>query len=381
MSRHQTLMMATELFAPGGIQRVGRDVIDALTAGSEPVTVWSLRDAAIPAGYAVPDGAEIRLAAGSSVRLGSWAMVRAATRCDDMQVLLMHVHLAPIAVPMLARGARVALFLHGVEIWRPLSAAERFVLNRAARVIAISNYTARRFRDANPWFRGRIDICPLGVPSETCQVVAAPPAGNGWPALPAESRREDHSGHLALVVSRITWENRYKGHELLIRAWAAVRRCVPDATLVIVGDGDDRPRLEALTVALGLEGAVRFAGQVSDRELASWYARCTLFVMPSPDEGFGLVFLEAMRAGKACIGAAGAAAEVILDGVTGTIVPPGEKAPLIDAVVALFRDPARRERFGLDGRKRVAEAFTSAHFADRVRRLLNARDPSEDEAA
>jgi glycosyltransferase involved in cell wall biosynthesis len=301
------------------------------------------------------------------MRLGSWAIARAASRCDDTQILLMHVHLAPIVVPMLARGARVVVFLYGVEVWRPLTSVERFVLKRAARLIAISEHTARRFRDANPWFGGTIDVCPLGVPAESGPLDTLP-----------QSHREGDSGNMALIVSRICWEDRYKGHEPLIRAWAGIRQRVPDATLVIVGDGDDRPRLEALSASLGLDGAVRFVGRVSDRDLASWYARCAVFVLPSPDEGFGLVFLEAMRAGRPCVAAAGAAAEVILDGVTGTILTSTGEPALVDAIVELFRDPARRERFGHNGRKRFVDAFTSAHFADRVRRLLNV---SEDEPA
>jgi glycosyltransferase involved in cell wall biosynthesis len=364
-------LIVSELFAPGGVQRVGREVIDALTTGgAPPLLVWSLRDAAIPAGYTVPRGVAIRFAAGSPMRLGSWAIARAATRCADTQILLMHVHLAPIVVPMLARGAKVVVFLYGVEVWRPLTAVERFVLNHASRLIAISEYTARRFRAANPWFRGTIDVCPLGVSAD-----------GGAPDARAPSRQTAESGNVALIVSRISWEDRYKGHESLIRAWTGVRQRVPDATLVIVGDGDDRPRLEALTASLGLSAAVRFAGRVSDCELASWYARCTVFVMPSPDEGFGLVFLEAMRAGKPCIGAAGAAAEVIVDGVTGTILAAIDEPALVDVIAGLFRDPARCERFGRSGRARFVDGFTSAHFADRVRRLLNIRIPSEDEAA
>ena len=368
-------MIASELFAPGGVQRVGRDVIDALTSGAAsdavPLVVWSLRDAATPGGgredYDVPAGAAVRFAAGSRVRLGSWAIARAVTRCDDTQVLLMHVHLAPIAAPMLLRGARVVVFLYGVEVWRPLTFVERFVLNRAARVIAISSYTAQRFRDVNRWFRGTIDVCPLGV---------APESG----AAGANLENPASAANLALIVSRICAEDRYKGHEPLIRAWAAVRTRVPDATLAIVGDGDDRPRLEALAAELALDGAVRFIGRVSDRELSSWYARCTLFVMPSPDEGFGLVFLEAMRAGKPCIGAAGAAAEVIVDGVTGTIVPSAEPPILADTIVDLFGDPVRLEQYGRNGRTRFLDRFTSAHFADRIRRLC-VRVHSEGEAA
>ena len=85
----------------------------------------------------------------------------------------------------------------------------------------------------------------------------------------------------------------------------------PDAVLAIAGDGDDRPRLEARVAALGITRAVRFLGRVDDDRLDELYRECRLFVMPSRDEGFGLVFLEAMRAGKPCIGGRGAASEII----------------------------------------------------------------------
>jgi hypothetical protein len=362
-----TLMMTTELFAPGGVQRVGRETMGALAAGAERLDVWSLCDAAIPSDYAVPARVALRLAAGSKVRLGAWAMARASRRCDNVRLLLMHVHLAPIALPMLLRGARVVLMLYGVDAWRPLTAIERFVVERASRIMAISGHTARRFRDANPWIGNRaIDICWLGVPAAT---------------EPAEDAggREGTAG--ALIVSRMSAEDRYKGHEPLIRAWAEVRKRVPDASLLVVGDGDDQPRLEALAADLGLDGAVRFVGHLSDRDLAHSYARCAFFVMPSPDEGFGLVFLEAMRAGKACIGSTGAAEEVIVDGVTGTIVPPRDEAALVEAVARLFRDPSTRAAFGRNGRRRFEAEFTSARFAERIRRLVQIDSPSTGAAA
>ena len=107
-----------------------------------------------------------------------------------------------------------------------------------------------------------------------------------------------------------------------------------------MGDGNDRPRLESRARSLGLSHAVSFAGRVGDDELAALYDRCRFFVMPSRDEGFGLVFLEAMRAGKACIGARGAAAEIIEHDVTGLIVDPDRHEDLAAAVFRLFDEPA-----------------------------------------
>src|SRR5437773_9637566 len=107
------ILIATELFAPGGIQRVGRQVIDALD-GCAPLAVGSLRDAAIPREFHMPAGSDVRLAAGSRVKLGAWALGQARRRCAGTQVLLMHVHLAPLALPLITRGAHAVVFLYGV---------------------------------------------------------------------------------------------------------------------------------------------------------------------------------------------------------------------------------------------------------------------------
>ena len=175
-------------------------------------------------------------------------------------------------------------------------------------------------------------------------------------------------GPFALIVGRMAAAERYKGHDLLIDLWPRVAAAVPGATLVIAGDGDDRARLETRAAACG--GPVRFVGRVSDTALADLYRECAFFAMPSRDEGFGLVFLEAMRAGKACVGGMGAAAEVIADGVTGLVVEPDRPADVLAALLRLFREPDTRARMGRAGALRVAREFTEAQFRRRFRALL-----------
>ncbi len=138
-------------------------------------------------------------------------------------------------------------------------------------------------------------------------------------------------------------------------------------------DFEDRPvRVCHLAVRdrdgsiLGLEPGGR-AARPARGEL---YRDCAFFAMPSRDEGFGLVFLEAMREGKACIGGMGAAAEVIEDGVSGLVVPPDDRERLLEAVLRLFREPDTRARMGQAGAERVAREFTEAHFRVRFRALL-----------
>lgn len=287
-----------------------------------------------------------------------WAALRRALGpgpAATSGVLCLHLHLSPAGWLMALRGGRLCVFLHGIEAWKPLGMRRRIALRRADVVIANSDYTARRFREANPGFASRaIPLCHLGVG----EVAAAPASGEAEP--------------FALIVGRLAAAERYKGHDLLIDLWPGVVAECPGARLVVAGDGDDRARLERAAAALG--SAVRFARSVDDAHLAALYRDCAFFVMPSREEGFGLVFLEAMRAGKACIGAVGAAAELIEDGVTGFVVDPGDPEQVRKAVVRLFQDPALAARLGEAGALRWAREFTEDAFAERLRALL-ARSP------
>jgi phosphatidyl-myo-inositol dimannoside synthase len=252
---------------------------------------------------------------------------------------------------MARRGGRLCVFLHGIEAWKPLGMLQQAALRRADVVLANSAHTARRFTEANPTVASRaISVCQLGVGAP----VTAPASGEPGP--------------FALIVGRLAAAERYKGHDLLIEMWPRVVEQCPGARLVVAGDGDDRPRLERAAVAL--RETVRFAGRVDDARLSALYRDCAFFLMPSRAEGFGLVFLEAMRAGKACVGGVGAAAEIIEDGVTGFVVDPDDPEQVQKAVVRLFQDPALAARLGQAGAARWAREFTEEAFAGRLRALL-----------
>jgi phosphatidylinositol alpha-1,6-mannosyltransferase len=164
---------------------------------------------------------------------------------------------------------------------------------------------------------------------------------------------------------------RYKGHDELIDAWPMVRRAVPDARLVIVGDGDDAPRLRAKAG----EG-VEFAGRIDAAQLSALYRDATMFVMPSTGEGFGLVYLEAMQSSTPCIAAKGAAEEIIRDGGDGLIVDPADRDALVAAIVRLFVDPDARARMGAAAADRMAAEFGADALARRVRHVLELGDTS-----
>jgi glycosyltransferase involved in cell wall biosynthesis len=92
--------------------------------------------------------------------------------------------------------------------------------------------------------------------------------------------------------------------------------------------------------------------------------------MPSPREGFGLVFLEAMRAARSCIGCRGAASEIIDDGDTGWIVEAGDRDRLTERVIRTLRDRSESVAMGARGRARYLQHFTEAHFRQRLTALV-----------
>jgi glycosyltransferase involved in cell wall biosynthesis len=140
---------------------------------------------------------------------------------------------------------------------------------------------------------------------------------------------------------------------------------VPDARLIIAGDGDDADRLRAKAG----EG-IALVGRVDAPRLAALYRDATFFVMPSTDEGFGLVYLEAMRASTPCIAARGAAEEIITDGGDGVIVDAGDRDALVAAMVRLFVDPDTRARMARAAVQRVDSEFGQAALDRRVRTVL-----------
>jgi glycosyltransferase involved in cell wall biosynthesis len=169
-----------------------------------------------------------------------------------------------------------------------------------------------------------------------------------------------------------------KNITLLLRATALLRERLPEVVLEIVGDGPERPRLERLARSLDLGRHVRFLGQVDFRALVEAYARCEVFCLPSLQEGFGMVYLEAMAAGKPVIACRGTAVEELVeDGVNGLLVPPGDERALAAAVERLLRDPEGCRAMGEANRLRVANYAPGAvarQFLDAVPKPETARE-------
>lgn len=183
-----------------------------------------------------------------------------------------------------------------------------------------------------------------------------------------------------LTVARIMKANRYKGHDVVLRALARVARTVPEVVYVIAGDGDDLDYLDRLARECGVRENVIFAGRVSDEELPLLYNACDAFIMCSRAdrsrrgilaEGFGMVLVEASACGKAVIaGESGGVPDAVQDGRTGLLVNPEDSEAVAAAIIKVLREPGLAHTMGGNGRKWVESEMNWTRSADEFEQAM-----------
>ncbi len=366
MSQRSVLLALTGLRIDGGIASVSRCIVRALDGCVEAGTLDRTDQVLLfddPAESApAPRRGEQRLALGSKLRF-AWQVWHLALRGRPDWVFLDHVGLARVMrlpLPGL-RGRPYVLFAHGMELEAARGGPRLAALRGASRILANSDFTADLVRRIAPEVSERLRVTPLCIDPE--RVTRWEATGNG-----DAPKREP----AALVVGRMVAEERGKGHDELIAAWTRVRERSPEARLWIVGGGDDRARLEAAAHDAGLGDGVRFFGRVDDDELRRLYRSAAVFAMPSRQEGFGLVYAEALWHGLPCIASRDDAARgIVREGETGWLVPYGDVDALVGALCEALEDPARTERMGEAGRQDARSRFGYPRFR---RDLLAALD-------
>ena len=285
----------------------------------------------------------------------SLAALLAAGRRPDF-VFCGHVYHGPLAwLVAKACGARLISQLHGDEVWAPLSPLHLRPLKTSDLVLCVSRDTLNRYA-AQSETRGNARVVPNTVGSEFVPGDRAA----------ARARFDLTSEAVILTVARLDARGGYKGHDRIIPLLRRLREINEgrEVLYLIVGEGDDRARLEALTREYGVSLSVRFLGKVPREDLPDVYRSADLFALPSTGEGFGIAFLEAMGCGTPAIGLAVGGAPDALDGLGICVSENLFPAALADALKAPRPDPvslstAVHSRFGFSAfQARIAEAMS-----------------------
>ena len=260
-------------------------------------------------------------------------------------------HATPITV-WTVHGSDVSA-LQGV-FWRRL---RRWVASRSGRIVAVSEALKGHLAEEGcP--AGRVTVIPMGADLRGLFVPDGSP----------RSRTE------ILFVGRLVPG---KGVDVLLNAMPAILARAPDATLTVVGGGPERDKLVDLVQTLDIVQRVLFVGPASHASLADRYRRATLLVLPSREEGFGLVLAEALGCG--CPVAASdlpAIREVLSDGQGGRLFRTGDAAALAAAVVECLEDEALRNASAERGRRLVLSRYDWQAIANRYASLLTPGDAS-----
>jgi glycosyltransferase involved in cell wall biosynthesis len=272
-------------------------------------------------------------------------LVRRLRGAELVHTHLFHADVYGLAAAALARVPVRASTKHGFNDFRAnrvYAALDRRALRLAGLHVSISRGLARYLAETE------------GLPEDRFEIVHYGIRGGGEPGPPSDEPR-------LLCVGRLV---PIKGHRTLLEAFATARSRVPGLTLGIAGAGELEPELRAAAP----EG-VRFLGRV----VPPPYEEHAIVVVPSLGEGFGMVALEAAERGRAVIASdVGGLPEIVVDGETGLVVPPGDADRLAEAIVALAGDPERVRRLGAAGRHRAVTEFSEKHCIDEIARLYRA---------
>ncbi|KAA0205828.1 glycosyltransferase family 1 protein [Candidatus Uhrbacteria bacterium] len=289
----------------------------------------------------------------------AWAHLRTAEPCDVVTAQ------EPVFTGMLAlrvaRRLRCALHvqdhsgLFGRRAfgWRErvLRPVATFVLRKADRIRTVSQ-------------RGKRGLIAIGIPESNIDVI---PIATDIARFSSVDQSPTLSNQL-LCISRLEPE---KGIGVLLSAFARLHKTHPEASLVIVGDGSQRMTLEKLARSFHVGDAVLFAGKADD--VRPYLSRAALYVQPSYFEGWGMAVIEAAASGLPIVMTdVGCAGEVIKDGESGLVVPPGNAQALAAALERVYADAPLRNMLAAGARRAVKELPTPEDAAVAIRASLAA---------
>jgi len=249
-------------------------------------------------------------------------------------IVCSHVHLLPLAV-VLARmsRARIVLVVYGIDVWQIPYRTARHWVKRCNAIWSISDITRGKMNEWADLPAHRYTLLPNAIHLDRYEPGQRDAALLAKFGIPRDAT-------VLLTVARLAGFERYKGIDETVAVLPAVLEHYPNARFVIVGDGNDRPRLEKLVHDSGLTQCVTFAGLVDEHEKLRWYQSADVFVMPGRGEGFGFVFLEALACGVPAVGSnADGSREALRCGELGEVTDPTDTASIRDGILRALQRP------------------------------------------
>ena len=245
-----------------------------------------------------------------------------------------HLNLLPLAyLAKWKTGAPLAVLIYGIDAWEPpRSALAGRIAAKVDAVISISDLTTRRFLGWVGVDEAKVFLLPNAVEQQLYGV------GEKNPDL---LQRYGLTGKTVLLTLTRLWDtDKYKGIDEILELLPALAERIPEIAYLVVGEGSDRPRLEAKARSLGIGDRVVFAGFIPESEKTEHYRLADAYVMPGWGEGFGFVYLEALACGIPALGSKlDGSREALRDGDLGILVDPHNREELWQGLLEVLKRP------------------------------------------
>ncbi len=282
-------------------------------------------------------------------------------------VLMSHINLlvAGFLIKFLKPSVKLVLLAHGIEVWKPLPAWKKYMLRKCDLVLPVSHFTKEKMKSQYGLSEERFAVL------NTCL--------DPFLELSLQKEKEEYlleryglkkEHRILLTVSRMADAEQYKGYDKVLQALPELVKRYPGLRYLLVGKYDEREkrRLNAIIMELDIASVVIFAGQVMDAELAAHFNLADIFIMPSENEGFGLVFIEAMFYGIPVIaGNVDGSVDALCDGELGLLVNPNNKTEIINAVKKILDN---RPGY-LPDQQKLMEHFSYRGYKEKLNKMIN----------
>lgn len=364
----------------GGVASVVGNLAETLRARGHPVvflfpeevrgvqrrtTAWGFPGYAVNLRPPHAPGHPVRApAAFAATALEVWRRLASILREHHVGLANVHYPVEPFVHLALLRtlgGPPLVTSVHGSDLLPsgaarcPLPRSVALLLARSAAVVAPSAGYRDALAAAYPRLAGRVEVIHNGV--------------DGAALSPAPPARPPASPYVLCLAHYAPW----KGQDVLVRAFARLATIHPKLRLVCAGDGAGRAATAALAAELGVAARVELLDEQPRARVAELLHGCSLFVLPSRAESFGVALVEAMACGRPVVGTrVGGIPEVVTDGADGLLVPPGDPAALACAMERLLAAPATAEAMGRRARATVERRFLREHAGTAYAALFDA---------
>lgn len=267
-------------------------------------------------------------------------------------LFLAHVNLVPVAfiAKILKPNLKIYLSIYGIDVWKKLPFYYRFILKNAT-IFSISAYTTEMIIRYNPFIKKE-------------NIIYLPPGTDINIKVSFDNPYQSNQYNI-LTVSRLERDDCYKGIDSMIKTLPLLVEKIPNIKYTVIGKGNDFERLIGLVEQLGVNEYVEFKGFVD--QIEPYYEYCDSFVLPSKGEGFGIVYLEAMKYKKPTIAAnTGGVTDVVLDNKTGFLCEYDNQQILAEKVLTLYENKDLAKELGMNGYQHLVENFSEEKFNTRL---------------